>query len=306
DGSLEIAALASAITGEGTGFDGLGNTLDIGGARIARDQVHDQLIGNEGTDVGVIEDDGESGGEIGFGTLASGNGLTEDRLRAGIVIGFNGNHATAVVFGVVGLRRFSWLNGIGPAGEGAAEVHDVVLGVSGNGLAGSVENGSAVGIELIQTETEQLHDFAGVVLVGLRAGGGSIVINHVEVGSNSGSEGDVVHEFLVVAEGILTEGAEIVGVAEWVADFVGADDPEFVEGEAGALTKLIAAGDGVEEEVLLNRVDAVVGARIGIRSDDGGELVLEVSVEAGLLDLVDGFEIRPEGSLFEEANGGGR
>ena len=76
DDGLHIASDAAAVVGE----DG-GDAGNIGRARVALDEMLDQLPADEGAYIRVVEDIGERAVEVLFGGLAGGkHGAVEDGL----------------------------------------------------------------------------------------------------------------------------------------------------------------------------------------------------------------------------------
>ena len=123
-----------------------------------------------------------------------------------------------------------------------AERHHVILGVGGNRIAGAIQDGRAIDIQLVETQAEELHDFARVVFVGVLADGGLVVVDHVQVVAHRRRQRDVFHDVVIIAERVFVERAQVIRVAQRIADLVRADHPQFVQRQTGAAAELVATG----------------------------------------------------------------
>ncbi len=79
-----------------------------------------------------------------------------------------------------------------PTRKHAGNAHDDVLVISRNQVVLRIQHQRAVGPHPIQADREQLHDLAGVILVGMGAGDDTahIVGSHVEEEPHRRREGD--------------------------------------------------------------------------------------------------------------------
>ena len=233
------------------------------------------------------------------------------------MVRFDRSHGHGVVGGAIGEAGGGAPGGggVGPAGVGAGECLDLILGVGGDGISGGVELGCAVSVEEVEAHGEELHELAGVVLVGDLGGAvhgdGFVAVEHVEIGAHAGGEGDVLHDGGEVAEGVVDEsvleGDDGAGV-----DGVGGDDEHLGEGEGDALAKLVGCCEGGLPPLRLRAGDEVVGARGwrrgGYEREGGrlrGELLVEVAGYADGFDVLDVGEGGAEGGLVEQAGCGG-
>ena len=213
---------------------------------------------------------------------------------------------------------------VGPAGEDFGQLGDGRLIVGRDGESVRAEGEGAVGLELGQADGEELHDFAGVVLVGRGAGDGVGfgVTQGAEVAAHRRVEGDVFEEGAEVAEGAVAE--EIVVVGDGFSLVVAAeahvgDDEDLAEGEGDALAKLVGSGEGVFEPrgLAVVRVDGVpiaetLGAAIGVAVGDRGRAVRgkrqghlrgDPGVDTAAGEGVDFGLSGSEGGLGEQARG---
>ncbi len=99
------------------------------------------------------------------------------------------------------------------------------------------------------------------------ADGGLVVVDHVKIVAHRGSQGDVCHDVQIICEGVLVKSVQVVGVADGIANFVRAHDPQFIESETDAATKLIAHGNFMEEKFVLQIVDLIVFGGSSISRD---------------------------------------
>ena len=243
---LHIAAHIAAVVGE----DGR-DAGDIGGAGIAGHEMLDELPADEGTDIGMSKDVGERAVEILRGGLPGReSGSVEKHLRGGVVVRFDRGHGHGVVGGAIGEAGGSSPGGrgVGPAGDRRGRRPGLDPGCRREcRVSGRVELGRAIGVEEIEAHGEELHEFAGVVLVrdlgNTVHGDGLVAVEHVEIGAHAGGEGDVLHDGGEVAEGVVDEGV-LEGDYGAGVDGVGGDDEHLGECEGDALAELIGRGEG--------------------------------------------------------------
>ena len=140
-----------------------------------------QLLANERRQAGLRENIVQRAAQIGLSRLTRrkrdcGAVHREQCLRGRIVIALERNHRANPVGGIVLLQRGAGLRGIGPAGVGQRESLDICLRVGGDGIAAAIELQRAVFIELVEAQSEKLHQFARVIFVGMlrRMGGLSL------------------------------------------------------------------------------------------------------------------------------------
>ena len=217
DDGAEVAARAGAVIGEG-----LGDAVNVTGARVTRDEALNELPGDERAGVGVVDEGIEHVLEIFRAALVGGNlDAVENRLGAVFMKGREEHHGGEVVGG--GTPEVVHVGGIGsegPAGKYFGDLGDGLLVVGRDGDAGRVELEGAVGVELIQTNGEKLHDLARVVLIGggqrIAAGvkGGLGVAQRGEVNAHQGTEGNVFEELAEVTEGPVDEVIVVMGEVE--------------------------------------------------------------------------------------------
>ena len=152
---------------------------------------------------------------------------------------------------------------------------------------------------------EELHELAGVVLVGDSAGGGvgHGVVAHVEILAHGGAQRDVFHDLAVVGEGIVEQHV-LVGDHVAVPDeLVDGGNEDLAEGEGDALAKLIRIGDSVGEEVG-RHASLVAGDDVVIGDGRHGELIGDPLLEAEGLDGGGVGGRGTEGTLFKETSRG--
>ena len=136
-----------------------------------------------------------------------------------------------------------------PAGEHGGKTLDDRLVVGRHQRALRVHHQRAVRPLAIQADGEQLHDFAGVVFVRVRAGDEAALAvgAHVEIQAHGGREGDVLEQVAEISKRAVQE--RVVVVAERAAvvlqNAVLRDDHDLVQGERDALPQLIGRGDGL-------------------------------------------------------------
>ena len=314
DDGLEIAARVRAAAIEDRRDPG-----DVGRARVARDQVLNQLLRDERADVRIVEDVVDRVVQVPGRALARGqHHAVQQGLRLPVVLGLVGHHRVDVV-----RHARSGRGRETPAGEDASEVVDVVLRVGRNRLSLVVELRRAIDIEPHSTDREQLQDLARVVLVRP----GARVVVDVEVVPHRRIERDVVEQLAVVAERVAIEDLKVGRHPAWLRDFDAGDDDDLVQRERDALAQLIFAVERVHEEPVLQRVHRVVVALTGRSVRAGGgvarrrierqrriardrrlELLLEECLEADLADVLDQLGRRSPRRLFEEPHdvGAGR
>ena len=117
----------------------------------------------------------------------------QQQLGSLVVMIVERNHGAAVIAIGIEPGTLSRLRRIGPACEGVRESFDGVLRVGGKRVAGTVDLGRAVRIQLHESNREQLHHFACVIFIG-RASVAAIVVGHVEIVAHRRTQGDVLQQ----------------------------------------------------------------------------------------------------------------
>ena len=108
--------------------ENLRHSADILRAGIARDQLLNQLRGNEWTDVGMIENALHRGIQVRLrGTARSNDRPVQQLLGTFVMMAFEWNHGPAEVRLRIERRGFSWLRGVRPASKGMRKAFDCVL-----------------------------------------------------------------------------------------------------------------------------------------------------------------------------------
>ena len=91
---------------------------------------------------------------------------------------------------------------------------DIVVGVSLDGLPLSVCLFSAIGIQHDQTNGEELHHLAGVVLIGHTTWGGFDVALGVEVNPHRWAQGHSFQQLAKVAKRMFLQNVPVIGHGE--------------------------------------------------------------------------------------------
>ncbi len=102
-----------------------------------------------------------------------------------------------------------------PTGEHAGQLADVLRRVTVDGLA-VAQARRAVCVQLDQADAEQLHDLAGIVLVGHSTGACVFlaVAQHVQVTAHAHAERHILQKLSVGAKGIFLQQIGVVGDAQ--------------------------------------------------------------------------------------------
>ena len=211
DHGLHVAAHALAVVVEGAG-----HTPHVGGRGVAGDQTLDQLPTDEGADVRMVEEGVQRHLQVGGGAgLAFGDGGAQEALFQGGVVLVVGHHRSRLarvgVGGAVACADEALMGQLSAvpaqAGEDAGQADHVVIAVGGNGIAPSILLRRAIQVQLLKPDGEELHHFAGVVLVG-RLGdlAGRVktflaVADVRQVHAHHGVQGDVLQQLAEVAKG---------------------------------------------------------------------------------------------------------
>ena len=148
------------------------------------------------------------------------------------------------------------------AGEDRGQPHHVGVGIGGDGIAAALQLLRAVVVELPEADGEQLHDLAGVVLVGIGGGVAFVVAEHVEELTHHRAQGHVLKELAEVAEGVLAQHVVVTGFAAGHAldgrGVVAGDDEQLAQGVLHSFPQLVVAGQSRLPELALDQV--VIGA----------------------------------------------
>ncbi len=107
------------------------------------------------------------------------------------MVAVEGNHGAAVELGVPEFCRCTRFSRVGPSREYVSETDDLILAVGGDGIAGAVQLEAPVRIHLLQSDGEQLQNFAGKVFIGIDSVARLVVIHHVQIVPHHGAQGNV-------------------------------------------------------------------------------------------------------------------
>ena len=182
--------------------------------------------------------------------------------------------------------RIGQVGEVAPAGEDFRGFGDDGLIVGRDRQAGGVELERAVRLELNQPHAEELHDLPREVLVGVGACDriGLGVFQGGEVAAHDRAERHLFEQGPEIAEGVFRQDVPVVGRALGLTgvEAVVADDEDLTEGERHALAQLVRGeGNGLEPRPLLERLEVVVRAQIGVDRELVGELVEFGGAEVG-------------------------
>ncbi len=219
----------------------------------------DELLGQERADVGVFEDVAQSVFEIlARGPTGGQNHAAEQALLPGIVALLHRLHAAVVILPVRPVQRTPGIGRIGPAGEGAGELQDVLFGVGRQGLAVRTHLRRPVRVEEVHAQGEQLQQLTRPVFVGrlgilFRLRG---VVDHVEVGPHGRAQSHFAQQIEVVAERVLVENPQVGNHLVAPSHAVGGDHQDLAQRENHALAQLILAVEAVVVEAVLHGVQA--------------------------------------------------
>mmetsp|Transcript_41215 Transcript_41215/g.96362 ORF Transcript_41215/g.96362 Transcript_41215/m.96362 type:complete len:583 (-) Transcript_41215:713-2461(-) len=261
---LQIAARARAVVGEHGR-----HATDIGRAGVAGHQALDQLLGEKGRHIGVQEDDVQRIGHVLLGRLAGRQQLAVEqlllarRVEAGPGLHRLGPQGLDVLVVVTELVRVVVVQAPEtPAAECLRQALDDALVVGGLGLAGRVELGRAIGIELDETDGEQLQHFTRKVLVWMGALVGALLLaaQQIEVVAHGRVQRHVLQQRAPVAEGIAVEHVHIAAHgrrADVGRDI--ADDEDLQQRPADAGTQLVLAGQPLLPDGLVAHLLAELG-----------------------------------------------
>ena len=150
------------------------HTRHIGRAGVAGHQPLDHLLAKERTDVGMVEERVECGFQRCRAVRIGGNGHAQKgRCQRAVPVGVQ-HHAACGHRGVgnvaaVDDRDAALADVQIPPGQNARQIGHVGLRVAGQLAAVGGAFFSAVEVQLVQADREQLHHFAGVVFVRLAA-----------------------------------------------------------------------------------------------------------------------------------------
>ena len=161
-------------------------------------------------------------------------------------------------------------------GEDPRQVRDIVLSIGFDRLALCISLHRSVGIELVESDREQLHDLARVVLVRLAPGGGVFleVAARVQIEAHRRVQRYLLEQRPEIAEGVCCKkvpvGRDHVGRIETV-DGRQRHDEELRQGQRQAFAHRVRARQQLvpdheiaelRPEVALLRSDRVVAARV--------------------------------------------
>ena len=254
---------------------------------------------------------------------------TDDLFHGVVVKGGEEPHRLHVIGRLVAEIGIQVDRGEAPAGENFRDLGDGGLIVSRDRLAGGIELQRAVGLEEIQPEGEELHDFARIIFVGQRDGdaagveGGLGVAERAEINTHHRAERDRFEEVAEIAEGSAHEVIVVVGEAEGIvverALHIG-DDEDFAEGKGDALAELVGSAErkfpprgltiligigrcvGVEDGVV---VEIGVGRR-EVKRRGQSDLRIDPRAEIGLAFAGERIDLglrRAEGGLDQKPGG---
>ena len=245
------------VTPRSTGLtvEDLGDARDVPRRRVACYEMLDELLGDERTDVRMIEDVVDCPVQILLSRLTRGElDAVEKRLGQRVVLRGVDDHWIDVVGHAGGRPRRK-----APAREHACEIVDRLLRIRGDGLAGCVELRRAVAVHTHGADREELQNLARVVLVGPRAR----VAIHVEVAAHRRVHGEFEQQLAEVAERVTVEELQVRRHPAWLCNVHARHDENLMECERDALPNLILAVERVHEESVLQRVHRVVVALTG-------------------------------------------
>ena len=241
-----------------------GDARHVSPRRVARDEPLDQLSRNERADIRVIEDIVERRLEV----LLRGLTIRQDRLRD-TRIAQQFLRARRVLLrvrlhrlnlGRVGAlrRREERSSGVVPTGEDVGEALDHGLVVGRKGIAGPVHRHAPVRVQLDEPDREQLHELAGVILVGpdVARRVGLPVAEHVEERSHRRVQGDVFDQLAEVTERAAGEQVVVVRGRKRHLEQLAVlrDDHDLRKREGDALAQLIGSAHRMLEPDVLARV----------------------------------------------------
>ena len=200
DHGFHIAAHALTVVVEHGG-----NAAYIVGRRVTGHQLLDELLADEGTDVGMHEDIVDCIGEIRLDRLPRRQRHSvEQGLRALVVVRVDRNHVAEEILRIVLACRNSGEHRVGPAREHVREsLYRVALIIGRYRRAASIENQRTVLVQLRNPDREQLHDLSRVVLVWTDAVGRLVVVDHVQIVAHYRRQRHLGEDVLVVAEGVV-------------------------------------------------------------------------------------------------------
>jgi hypothetical protein len=224
----------------------------------------DQLSRDEGTDVRVMKNVIERRFEILFRRLTGGQHRLRDTRVAQQFL------RTRRVLLRVRLHRLDLSRvrslrlreesrpGVVPSGEDVCKALDHRLVVGRKRIAGAVHRHAAVGLQLHEPDREQLHELAGVVLIGADVARRirPLVAEHIEVRSHRRVQGDVFDQLAELTERAAGEHVVIVrGRKRHKEQFaVLRYNHDLRESEGNALSQLIRRARRMLEPDVLARV----------------------------------------------------
>ena len=251
--------------------------------RVARDEALDELSRDERSDIRVIEDIIERGLEV----LLRGLTLGQDRLcdtrvaqqflRARrVLLRIRLHRLNLGRVRAPGLREERSARVV-PTGEDVGKALDHGLVVGGKRIAGRVHRHAPVRVQLYQPDREQLHELAGVILVGADVARrvGLPVAEHVEERAHRRVQGHVFHQLAEVTERSAGEQVVIIrGRKRHLEQFaVLRHNHDLRKREGNALAQLIGRAHRMLEPDVLARVVEHPGTlRDGVFGLHGGQL----------------------------------
>ena len=211
------------------------------------------------------------------------------------------------------------------AGEDVSQAADGVLVVSRDRLdarqTGIAVLYRAIGVQLHQTDREQLHDLAGVVLVRSYVVEriGLLVAEHRQVAPHHRAQGDRFQQIPVIAERVLAKHVVVACQRHGFAAESSAlirHHKDLTESKCGALTQLVRRIQGALEKRLVAGVVAdIVATCIAGHFRQGGDrlevaaVAAEGEIELGVhpggfavqIDRIDFRHLRTKGALGQQA-----
>ena len=133
--------------------------------------------------------------------------------------------------------------------EHTGELCDLSIGVRGDVLTLSIDLAGAVGVELPQSDREQLHDLARVVLVWVAIDGRIclLVAYMTEISAHAGMHRHLHQDVEVVAKSVADKDVIVIGHAEHLILQVGIatrGNEDLTECKGDTLTELVLSADG--------------------------------------------------------------
>ena len=151
-------------------------------------------------------------------------------------------HGITVGARIVGEPRWGAAIGIGksPPSKSSRKPLHIRLAIRRYRVLVYVELRSAVAVQQVQSDREQLHQFARVVLICNLTSCGFVAVHHVQVEPHCGAQRYILHDGPVIRECVFRERVHVRRHA--FADDGGAGGhPQFAQCERHALSQLVIA-----------------------------------------------------------------